>query len=255
MEIAIISAIITEAHPHYAYGSDSMSTLTIAEGDIITTCLEDPAPDREIFVVNGVISKTIFSVNKPIPDPVGKRLRKLTTVKELKAKVQAAAGIDPHEQEIRDKMHELFLNEEFSGTIEERLMDGYLYTLSSEDLSLSDEERIRIRGPYKREVMVQTGKAGVLSYIAAGKKQGQSEAMIAKGIWIDMIVQDVRMFVNIKNIKINAKDDLQEQIEKIRERNIPEVAEMLIADLKKTKTNEKDTSKEDDRDAQEKLPE
>ena len=203
-----IGAVITEAHPHYAYGLEPNSAFMFKEGDIITTCLEDPPPDREIFVVNEIIDKSIFSVNKPIPDAVRKRLRKLTTITELTARMKdAQTETAITEQNIRDKMRHLFLTEEFTGTIEERLMDGYLYTLCQEDLTASDEERKAVRGNFARPVMVQTGMAGVLEFIKQGKRNNTPESVIARGIWIEMVVEGVRMYVNIKNVRVTKKDE------------------------------------------------
>lgn len=109
---------------------------------------------------------------------------------------------------VRDIFRKRFLNDPWEGTIEERLLDGYLYCLTSDDLSLSKDELIKERaarksiGDNRREVFVQTGKAGVLMFVEAGKKEGQDEAMISKMIWVEMIIDEVRLYVNIKNLKV-----------------------------------------------------
>jgi hypothetical protein len=112
------------------------------------------------------------------------------------------------EQGVRDKFRQMYLYEPWTGTIEERLLDGYLYSLSHDDLSLTLEELIAERqlklkaGVNRREVFVQTGKAGVLAYVEAGRKQGHSEEMIAKSIWLQMKVYGVELYLNIKCLKV-----------------------------------------------------
>ena len=126
-----------------------------------------------------------------------------------------------HEDRVRKKFRNMYLNDPWTGTIEQRLLDGYLYCLSKDDLSLSPEElkmeheaRLK-RGVNRREVFVQTGKQGVLIYVDIGKKAGDTEEVIAKSIWIQMRIQGVELYVNIKNLKVLDDDQKENSVKEI----------------------------------------
>jgi len=107
------------------------------------------------------------------------------------------------QQNVRKKMRELYLSTSLVGTIEERLIDGNLYSLCKEDLTMPAMERMALQSQGKLgpvPIMTQTGKAGVLSFIQAGREHKATDVEIAKGIWIEMNVEGVLMYVNIKNI-------------------------------------------------------
>lgn len=211
-----IGRVVTESHPHFAYWCENKHGFS--KDDIITTAYisnltekDIPIPDREIYVVRDIIDDHTFCTNRAIvPLPAGKIVCKLTTVADITSKLPGASQEAIHEQEVRLKMQNLFLNEEFTGTIEERLMSGYLYTLSQEDLTLpaGHPEREAMKTVFNRPVTAQTGKAGVLAYVQAGKRGGETEAMIARNIWIEMVIEGVKLYVNIKNLKITKKDEL-----------------------------------------------
>lgn len=204
-----IGRVVAETHPHFAYWCETKHGFQ--PGDIVTTHMTDPPPDKDIFVIKEVIDDYILCTNKAIAMPAGKYLRKLTTVSEITAKMRDTNTEKAiREQDVRDKMRELYLTEPFDGTVEERLLDGYLYIITQEDLTLPEEERKKLRGIGIRVVMAQTGKAGILEYIKQGKRQGLTEALIAKTIWIEMIVEGVQMYVSIKNIKITEPDEKRE---------------------------------------------
>jgi len=121
--------------------------------------------------------------------------------------------IPSHEESMRERFRESYLNDPWIGTIEERLLDGYLYCMTTDDLSLSREELMaiktarRIVEPERREVFVQTGKAGVMTYVKMGKEQGDTEEEIAKRIWVEMIIDGVQLYVNIKCLKVKNDDE------------------------------------------------
>lgn len=198
-----IGRIVVESHPHYAYWLELEHTFN--KGDIITTHMSDPPPDKDIFIINEIIDKHTITVNRPIPMPVGKHLRKLTTVDELMSKVGTEKMRDAlHEREVLSQLHQLYINEPLKGNIEDKLLEGYAYTICHEDLTLPKDEREV--APVKaghRGVMVMTGKAGIMTYVDIARKNGAPDAEIAKSIWIEMVVQGVRTYVNIANLKVN----------------------------------------------------
>ena len=202
---AKIWKVATEAHPHYVYQLEGGKSPFVAK-DIVTTSESDPAADSTIFVVNEIFPGGIVSVHRQILEPVGKVLRKIGTVEQLIPEEQKTAA-ETREAEVRQMFHDLFINTPWSGTIEERLLDGYLYTLTSEDMTLAPDQRSKNRAINSRQVMVQTGKAGVMTLVEQGKKRGQTEAEISKTIWIEMVVEKVRVYVNIKNLKITDEKD------------------------------------------------
>lgn len=116
-----------------------------------------------------------------------------------------------HEDKIRETYRELYLNSPWTGTIEERLQDNYLYCITQDDLSLSPGELIELKklDKSRKEVFVQTGKAGVMSFVAAGIKAGETEEVISRKIWIEMVIDDVPLYINIKCIKV-IRDDKKE---------------------------------------------
>lgn len=200
-----ITRIVTESHPYYAYWCETKHGFKA--DDIITTYLEDPAPDREIFVVKNVIDDHTLCTNKQIPAPEGKFLRKLTTVAEITSKFKDANSEEAmHEQAVREKMRELYLNGPFEGTIEERLLEGYLYNITQEDLTLPPDhpDRKAKRFAGQGAVIISTGKAGVTTYVESCKRQnpGASDESIARTIWIEIIVEGVKMHVSIKDLKV-----------------------------------------------------
>lgn len=202
-----IGRIVVEAHPHYAYWLELEHTFS--KGDILTTHMTDPAPDKDIYVVNEIIDKHTITVNRAISMPIGKHLRKLTTVDELMSKVDGDTMKQAlHEQEIREQMHQLYINNRLKGKIEDKILDGYLYTISHEDLTLSLEDRKLARVPSgQRNVMVSTGRAGIMTYVEMARKDGLPDDIIAQSIWIEMVVHGVRIHVNIANLKVNEKED------------------------------------------------
>lgn len=202
---AKIWKVATEAHPHYVYQLERGRSPFIVK-DIITTSESDPAADSTIYVVNEIFAGGIVSVHRQIPEAVGKVLRKIGTVEQLIPEEQKTAA-ETREAEVRQMFHDLFINTPWSGTIEERLLDGYLYTLTSEDMTLSVDARVKDRTINQRQVMVQTGKAGVMTLVEQGKRRGQTEDEISKMIWIEMVVEGVRVYVNIKNLKITDEKD------------------------------------------------
>lgn len=201
---AIIWKVATEAHPHYVYQLTN-GVCPFQAKDIITTSESDPVPDAAIFIVNEVFAGGIMDVHRQIPDAVNKIVRKLGTVDQIIPQEQRTAA-EVREAEVRDMFHKLFIETPWKGTIEERLLDGYLYTLTSEDMTLPREDRVAVRLPNQRQVMVQTGKAGVMTYVEAGRKRNLPDAEISKSIWIQMKVEGVLVYVNIKNLKVNNEE-------------------------------------------------
>lgn len=200
-----ISRAVTENYPHFAYWCENKHGFKA--DDIITHAPGEMPRDQDIYIVKDVIDDYTFCTNRGVPMPVNKLFRKLTTVAAITSKLKGVdIEKDNHESDVRTRMRGLFLNEAFAGTIEERLMDGYLYILSHEDLTLSEEERSKTRPRGQKGVMAHTGKAGVLVYIESGKRNNLKEEAIARNIWIEMIVEGVKLYVNIKNLKITKKD-------------------------------------------------
>jgi hypothetical protein len=108
-------------------------------------------------------------------------------------------------KEIMDRLHRLYVNTPWTGTIEERLVDGILYIITDKDLSLHKVNDLFTSKNRMPPGLIGGIKPAILGHIASAKKVGKSEEEISKQIWLETVIDGVEVFLNIKNINVLKK--------------------------------------------------
>lgn len=111
-------------------------------------------------------------------------------------------------EELERKLKEIYYGESNvdPAILDNKILSGYLYTLSWSDLSIPPEDRPKIHIDGHREVMAATGKAGVETYIKSCREQGIPESRIGDSIWLKIEDGNDGKWVTINQLTVNAKE-------------------------------------------------
>lgn len=130
-------------------------------------------------------------------------------------------------EELERKLKEIYYGEPNvdPAILDNKILSGYLYTLSWSDLSIpyDNREKLKVNNGKvtgHREIMLSTGKAGVETYIKSCREQGIPEGKIGDSIWLQIEDGNNGKWVTINQLTVNAKEKSDTDEEDPSQKNI-----------------------------------